>query len=149
MTTRPTEQPRQTGTIATAAQPEAGRQAQGQRDKGRQDLGRQGEDWAAQYLERQGFRIIERNWRCSHGEVDIVAWEGQTVVVCEVKTRRSTRCGHPVESVTPQKVNRLRGLTVAWLQEAKVRCRGIRIDVIGVVVTPEGDASVEHVRGVA
>ena len=62
-------------------------------------LGRRGEDLAAGYLEAQGMRIVDRNWRCSEGEIDIVALDGDALVIAEVKTRKSLAYGHPFEAV--------------------------------------------------
>ena len=59
-------------------------------------LGRRGEELAAGYLEAQGMRIVDRNWRCSEGEIDIVALDGDALVIAEVKTRKSLAYGHPV-----------------------------------------------------
>jgi len=111
-------------------------------------LGRQGEQVAADFLERAGFVILERNWRCSQGEIDIVAADGPALVVCEVKTRSGVRFGTPVEAVTRQKAWRQRRLAVLWLREHNVLYDEIRIDIIGVLPTAPGAFSVEHVRGV-
>ncbi len=78
-------------------------------------LGRNGEQAAADYLETEGFRILARNWRCADGEIDIVAMDRHTLVICEVKTRSGARYGTPLESVTRLKRNRLRRLAVRWL----------------------------------
>ena len=79
------------------------------------DLGREGEQVAAEYLERAGLRVLDRNWRCTEGEIDIVAAERQVMVVCEVKTRSSTRFGTPLEAITRHKQARLRRLaTGGW-----------------------------------
>ena len=64
-------------------------------------LGQSGEQAAAEYLETEGFRLLARNWRCADGEIDIVAVDRQTLVVCEVKTRSGNRYGTPLESVQP------------------------------------------------
>ncbi len=81
------------------------------------ELGRRGEDVAVQYLEGQGLTVLSRNWRCRHGELDVVATDAQRLVVCEVKTRRSLAYGHPAEAVTPIKQQRIRGLAARWLRE--------------------------------
>ena len=72
-------------------------------------LGRRGEQLAAQYLEQAGFRILDRNWRCAEGEIDIVAAERRVLVVCEVKTRSDTRYGSPLDAITRAKRNRTPG----------------------------------------
>ena len=78
-------------------------------------LGKEGEQAAVSYLERCGFRILDRNWRCADGEIDIVAADRHTFVVCEVKTRSGTRFGTPLEAVGQAKRRRLRRLAALWL----------------------------------
>ena len=114
----------------------------------RNELGRLGEQRAAEYLERAGLRLLDRNWRCGEGELDIVAADGATLVVCEVKTRSDGRYGGPVEAVGPRKYRRLRRLAVRWLIAHEVFYAEIRIDIIGVLRTGPGEFSIEHVRGV-
>jgi putative endonuclease len=112
-------------------------------------VGRHGEDVAADHLRDNGFELLDRNWRCRWGELDLVARDGTCLVAVEVKTRRSTRAGHPLEAVTPVKLARLRRLLAAWLQaHPEVRAPRIRIDVVAVHRPPRGAAVVEHVRGV-
>ena len=111
-------------------------------------LGQAGEQAAAEYLTRHGLRILTRNWRCSEGELDIVAAEGDALVVCEVKTRSSTRYGTPLEAITRQKQRRLRKLAVLWLIAHGVLFDEVRIDAVGVTRQPAGGFSIEHVRGV-
>ena len=111
-------------------------------------LGRSGEQAAADYLEAEGFRILERNWRCADGEIDIVAVDRHTFVVCEVKTRSGTRYGTPLESVSRLKRNRLRRLAVRWLTAHGVHFDQVRIDMVGVTRDAAGGFTLEHVRGV-
>ncbi len=111
-------------------------------------LGRSGEQAAADYLEAGGFRILERNWRCADGEIDIVAVDRHTFVVCEVKTRSGTRYGTPLESVSRPKRSRLRRLAVRWLTAHGVHFDQVRIDVVGVTRDASGGFTIEHVRGV-
>jgi len=111
-------------------------------------LGRDGEQAAVTYLESCGFRILDRNWRCADGEIDIVAVERHTFVVCEVKTRSGTRYGTPLEAVGRAKRARLRRLAVRWLTAHGIRFDQIRIDVVGLLPEGTGGFSVEHVRGV-
>ncbi len=111
-------------------------------------LGRFGEDRAVEWLEDHGFRVLERNWRCARGEVDIVAWQSCTLVFIEVKTRAGNSTGHPFEAITASKVSRLRRLVPAWFEDhPDVSARAIRIDAVAVHV--DGDrVGVEHVAGV-
>jgi putative endonuclease len=111
-------------------------------------VGAWGEQLAARYLQDRGLQVLDRNWRCRHGEVDLVARDGDCVVFCEVKTRTTERFGSPVEAVTRQKAARLRRLAAAWLQEHEVRGGRVRIDVIGVLCPAAGPARVRHLEGV-
>ncbi|MFS8202040.1 YraN family protein [Streptomyces sp. CWNU-52B] len=114
-------------------------------------LGRYGEDLAARRLTETGMKILTRNWRAGRtGEIDIVAQDGDALVVCEVKTRRAGAFEHPMAAVTPVKAHRLRGLAERWLHEhGGAPPGGVRIDVVGVLLPDRGAPVVEHVRGVA
>jgi putative endonuclease len=111
-------------------------------------LGRQGEQMAADYLTNAGLDILERNWRCSQGEIDIVAADGRVLVICEVKTRSDVRFGTPLEAITRQKAWRLRRLAALWLVTQHAMFDEVRIDVVGVLRSAPGQFSIEHVRGV-
>ncbi len=111
-------------------------------------LGRRGEQLAADHLKERGFRILDRNYRCSEGELDIVAAEHRTLVAVEVKTRSGLRYGTPLEAVTEQKRRRLRRLAVHWVVSHGVIFDDLRVDVVGVVTSPSGGFTVEHVRGI-
>lgn len=111
-------------------------------------LGRYGEDVAVEHLRRQGMTILARNWRCPTGELDIVARDGSSLVICEVKTRRSTAYGSPLEAVGPRKLRRLRELALRWLDDQQLHVPDIRFDVIGIVQPPSGGPRLQHVRGV-
>ncbi len=110
-------------------------------------LGRRGEDAAAQYLQGRGMTIVARNWRCTTGEIDIVAREGSVLVFCEVKTRRGLRYGPPLEAITPAKAARLRRLAGAWLAESGGHAGQIRIDAVGILWYRDGLLDVRHVLG--
>jgi putative endonuclease len=112
------------------------------------ELGREGEQAAVGYLEGCGFRILDRNWRCGDGEIDIVAVERHTFVVCEVKTRSGTRYGSPLDAVGHAKRRRLRRLAALWLSAHGIRFDQIRIDVLGLLRDGTGEFTIEHVRGV-
>ena len=111
-------------------------------------LGKEGEQAAVDYLEGRGFRILDRNWRCAGGEIDIVAAERHTFVVCEVKTRSGTRFGTPLEAVGRDKRRRLRRLAALWLSAHGVRFDQIRIDVLGLLRDGADGFTIEHIRGV-
>ncbi|USQ75190.1 YraN family protein [Ornithinimicrobium cryptoxanthini] len=112
-------------------------------------IGEYGEDLACEYLEGLGYEIVDRNWRCDQGELDIVARDGGCLVFCEVKTRRSTQFGSPVEAVTVRKAMRLRRLAVSWLRAHSARVDEVRIDVIGVLRRGSAPPEIEHLRDVA
>jgi putative endonuclease len=111
-------------------------------------LGRSGEQAAAEYLESCGLRILDRNWRCATGEIDIVAVDRQVLVVVEVKARTGMRYGGPLEAVSRAKRARLRRLAVQWLNAHGVRFDQVRIDVVGLVYDGTGGFSVDHIRAV-
>ncbi|MFE1925417.1 YraN family protein [Streptomyces asoensis] len=120
-------------------------------DLARGALGRYGEDLAARRLADTGMTVLERNWRCGRtGEIDIVARDGDVLVLCEVKTRRGGGFQHPMAAVTPEKAQRLRDLAQRWIQEhGGAPPGGVRIDLVGVLLPRRGAAVVEHARGVA
>jgi putative endonuclease len=110
-------------------------------------VGAYGERVAARHLTEAGLVVLDRNWRCPHGELDIVARDGPTLVFCEVKTRRGDQFGTPAEAVVPAKVRRLRGLATLWIAGSGLRPRDIRFDVVSVRPQACGPARVEHLRG--
>lgn len=111
-------------------------------------LGDYGEQLATRYLREQGLTIIERNWRCARGEIDIVAMEGDCIVVCEVKTRTSEAFGAPFEAVNRLKKGRLYQLAGMWRDQAKAehRGRGLRVDVISIMRPSHGPTRLRHLR---
>ncbi|MFJ8739250.1 YraN family protein [Embleya sp. NPDC127516] len=114
-------------------------------------MGRYGERVAARFLAEAGMAVLDRNWRCRDGEIDIVARDGPTLVVCEVKTRRAGGFEHPLEAVGAVKARRLRVLAERWLLAHPLGCppgREVRIDLVAVVPAERGAALVEHIRGV-
>ncbi|MEV5976830.1 YraN family protein [Streptomyces sp. NPDC052114] len=119
-------------------------------------LGRYGEDLAARRLIASGMTVLARNWRAGRtGEIDIVALDGEVLVVCEVKTRRAGLVGaalfeHPMAAVGRTKAERLRRLAERWIEErGGPPSGGVRIDLVGVLVPRRGGPVVEHARGVA
>jgi putative endonuclease len=111
------------------------------------NLGTRGEDAAAAYLVRRGWTILERNWRCPEGELDIIAHDGRSPIVCEVKTRSSTDYGDPLEAITRQKARRLRRLAARWAAAHGVPAASVRVDVLG-LVTDRSGFIIEHLREV-
>ena len=111
-------------------------------------LGRRGEDLAARHLAGDGYELLARNWRCSAGEIDIVASDGDVLVVVEVKTRTSTTFGTPADAITRRKASKLRELALTWLSEHPGAGRAVRFDVVGVLLPRNGPIRLEHLRGV-
>lgn len=113
----------------------------------RQALGAYGEAVAARHLVGQGMVLLERNWRCDEGEIDLVLRDGPTLVVCEVKTRTSLQSGTPHEAITDAKLGRLKRLAERWAAERRVRPGDTRVDLVAVLRPRRGPAIVDHVRG--
>lgn len=114
-------------------------------------LGRFGEQAASQFLTEAGLVVLERNWRCPRGEIDIIAVDGRALVFVEVKTRSSLAFGDPAEAVTPAKAARLRLLAAQWLSDRRASSdlppwRELRFDVVCVVRTPGAGPTVRHIR---
>lgn len=116
-------------------------------DRRSDELGKRGEDLAADYLAGIGLVVLSRNWRCRDGEVDLIATDGERLVVCEVKTRSGTGYGEPSEAVTAVKAARIRRITAQWLRTHRVGWCEIRFDVLAVLCPPDGQVTVEHLRG--
>jgi putative endonuclease len=118
----------------------------------KKQIGVRGEDLACAELERQGLQVLERNWRCRLGEIDIVAAEaganGLTMVFCEVKCRSGLGFGHPLEAITFTKRRTLRQLAAVWMRQHRVKASAIRLDAVGVVLAAGEEPSVTHVRAV-
>lgn len=112
-------------------------------------VGRHGEDLAVAHLETYGWQILARNWRSPRGELDIIAREGCTAVVVEVKTRTGMGFGHPAQAITEAKLARLRRLTAEWLTEQEQWTHDVRIDVIAIVLSKFGPPQIEHLVGVS
>ena len=112
-------------------------------------LGRYGEHLAARHLIGLGMVVLDRNWRCPSGEIDLVLRDGDVLVVCEVKTRTSSVCGTPHEAVTPAKLARLKSLGLLWAEAHGVRPADTRIDLVAVLRPRRGPSEIDHVRGLA
>jgi putative endonuclease len=111
-------------------------------------VGKYGERIAVRHLHDAGLTIIDTNWRCELGEIDIVAIDGDTLVFCEVKTRSTLSYGTPAEALTPEKVRRLWRLAARFLEERHLRPANVRIDLVAVIRRRRGAARVEHVPGI-
>ncbi len=118
---------------------------------GNRETWRAGEELAARYLTGLGWRVVERNWRCPSGELDIVAVDPgppATVVFCEVKCRRGLGFGPPLEAITVAKQRKLRQLAVLWLRAQAFSVPRFRIDGLGVLLPSFGPHRIDHVRGI-
>lgn len=137
-------------------------------------VGRYGERVAVRHVVSRGWQVLDTNWRGKDGELDIVALDGDVLVVIEVKTRSGHGFGHPAEAVTPRKLARIKRLTGQWLTvfrerlaaarlaeeampgsavpvlpDVRTRFGAIRIDVVAVTLQEQGRAVVEHLESVA
>jgi putative endonuclease len=112
------------------------------------ELGRRGEQVAADWLEERGYRVVDRNWRCSSGELDLVLRRGNALVFAEVKTRSSLDFGHPFEAITFQKGARLRRLAALWCREHAPVAGEVRIDAVAVTDAWSRRPRVEHLTGI-
>ncbi|GIE93617.1 YraN family protein [Paractinoplanes rishiriensis] len=112
----------------------------------RRAVGAYGERVAAEHLQDLGLVVLDRNWRCPDGELDLVLRDGDAIVFCEVKTRRGTGFGTPAESIGPRKVRKLRQLANRWLAGSGLRARELRFDVVEVLPQRSGAPLVTHIR---
>lgn len=113
-------------------------------------VGRFGEQVAVDRLTQAGLSILDRNWRCREGELDIVARDGPSLVFVEVKTRSSRAFGDPAEAVNPVKSARIRRLALRWIEDNRSSdwsWDSVRFDVVAVVRRARGGPDVEHLRG--
>ena len=118
-------------------------------DSSPMDIGRQGEELASRFLKRKGYRIIERNYRCRWGEIDIVAREGRTYCFIEVRTRRSLSLGLPEESITAHKQRQMVKAARAYLSKVELEECGyeVRFDIVSIVLSPPFSSRVEIIKG--
>ena len=109
------------------------------------ELGRQGEDYAADYLDEQGYKILDRNWMCGHKDLDIVAVKDGTLVFVEVKTRTGTDWGDPEDAVTDKKIRNIVHAADAYI---RYRCldMDVRFDIISIILDDTGYYRVEHIK---
>ncbi len=106
--------------------------------------GTRGEELAVKHLTGLGMEILERNYHFGHGEIDIVARDGEVLVFCEVKTRASDRFGDPEYAVTPRKRSQIRRIAQGYLYEHQIATQACRFDVVAIRLT--GDtSSVNHI----
>lgn len=113
----------------------------------RHEIGILGERIAAGFLRNNGYEVLDTNYRCPEGEIDIIAKTGDTVVFVEVRTKTSYLYGSAEESITAAKMDRLRAVADRYAQEHEELPEGRRIDVIAIRLDPEGTLShIEHIE---
>ena len=123
-----------------------------------QRIGKRGEEVAASYLKKQGWRVLDRNYRYEHAEIDLVcfeptgrsaahpAGEGGEIVIVEVKARTGLGYGRPEEAVTPEKQRHVTRAAAAYLHERQLENAPVRFDVLGVLLRPGQEPKIEHFR---
>jgi len=111
----------------------------------RQQRGQQGEQMAVAYLRQQGYRIEQQNYRCRAGEIDIIAWDGKTLVFVEVKTKAQLAFGSPEGMVTRPKQRKMTHVAMLYVTERRLPQVNIRFDVVAIMLSPQGEPAVTHV----
>jgi putative endonuclease len=109
-------------------------------------LGRRGEDLAVRYLQQAGLIVLDRNWRCRDGELDLILTDGARLVVCEVKTRSGEGFGLPVEAVDDTKARRIRKLTHIWLSQYRIPWCDLRFDILSIIWPPGALPRIQHLK---
>jgi len=94
------------------------------------------------------MQVIDRNWRCAEGEIDVIARDGATVVFCEVKCRTGWGYGPPLESITWAKLRKLRQLASIWVRSQPTRSAAVRLDAVGVVMIRGRAPQLDHIQGI-
>jgi putative endonuclease len=110
----------------------------------RQRRGRQGEVLAVEYLKQQGYRIQQQNYRCRSGEIDIIAWDGSTLVFVEVKAKGQLRFGAPQVMVDWRKQQKLVRVAMTYVQQQGLSNTPVRFDVVAILLPPDGVPEVTH-----
>lgn len=120
---------------------------EGKTINGRGELGKKGETIAVNFLKKQGYKIIERNYRSKVGEIDIIAREKGDIVFIEVKTRQSDNFGLPEEAVSYRKQRRLTKIALSYLTHHRLRGVNCRFDVVGILMKEDKVRNIELVKG--
>ena len=112
-----------------------------------QEVGAKGEKLAVKFLKRKGYRIVQRNYRCKLGEIDIVAQQSGTIVFVEVKARQTQEFGPPQYAITAAKKKQISRVALWYIKDKKVTEQTCRFDVIGITFSPESrKPRVEHIE---
>jgi putative endonuclease len=107
--------------------------------------GQPGEQMAVGYLQQQGYRIQQQNYRCRHGEIDIIAWDGPTLVFVEVKSKRQTAFGSPQAMVGQRKQHKIIRVAMVYVQQHRLQNVALRFDVVAITYLPGTPPAVTHV----
>jgi putative endonuclease len=111
----------------------------------RQQCGQRGEQMAVAYLQAQGYRIEQQNYRCREGEIDIIAWDGSTLVFVEVKTKTHLAFGSPEAMVTRPKQRKMTQVAMLYVTQRRLPQVNIRFDVVAIVLSAQGSPALTHV----
>ena len=116
----------------------------------RQQVGQKGEQAARDYLEQKGYRIIETNYRCRLGEIDIIARDGDMVVIVEVRTKTGLAFGRPEESINQEKARKLHRLALQYIQSNYHREVSSRIDLVAVMIEKSSGLvkDIKHIKNI-
>ncbi|MFC1712891.1 YraN family protein [Candidatus Poribacteria bacterium] len=113
----------------------------------RKEVGAKGEKLAAKFLKRKGYKIIQRNYNCKLGEIDIIAEQDRTIIFVEVKTRRTQEFGPPQNAITAAKRSQISKVALFYIREKKLVDQSCRFDVIGITFSPESrKPEIEHIE---
>ncbi|MCK8488585.1 YraN family protein [Paenibacillus sp. MBLB2552] len=120
----------------------------GRRTDDRKDRGRKAEQAACEHLLSQGYTVVERNWRCRTGEIDIIARQGITLVIVEVRSRsqQAAAFGTPAESITARKIKQVRDTAAVYLHRTGLSDANIRFDVVAVTFGRDEELALEHIQ---
>ncbi len=117
--------------------------------KQKQTLGKLGELLAAKYLQERGFTIIERNYHAGHGEIDLIARDGDTLVFVEVKTRKSTQFGLPEEAITPKKLREIIHTAHVYTTQHKLAYAPQRVDAVAILMHEDNTSTIRYLENVS
>jgi putative endonuclease len=109
-------------------------------------LGQKGEDIAVGFLERAGYKVLDRNFRCRNGEIDIIALDGKSIVFVEVKTRSKENFGPPKLAVNWRKQKQLIRVALTYLKQKRLMDRPARFDVVGIIIRGDKEEEIELVK---
>ena len=115
---------------------------------GRGSLGRRGEELAEAFLRTKGFKVLESNWRCRMGEIDLIVAKGEEIRFIEVKTRLTTTYGYPEEAVTKTKLRHLRNCVEIWLRNPRIHPKSYQVDVIAIQLLPGSKPQIDWIEAV-